>query len=108
MYIALTALLPLLGGALMPVIGLKTERARDIYTEAVTVLASIGVFAVLLFAPAKELTLFKLNQNFACVFRMDGLGRLFALLVAALWPFASLYAFEYMRHAERTGNFFAF
>ncbi len=108
MYIALTALLPLLGGALMPVIGLKTERARDIYTEAVTVLASLGVFAVLLFAPAKELTLFKLNQNFACVFRMDGLGRLFALLVAALWPFASLYAFEYMRHAERTGNFFAF
>lgn len=41
-------------------------------------------------------------------FRLDGLGKVFAGLIAFLWPFATLYAFEYMRHGERENTFFAY
>ena len=108
MYIALIALVPMLGGALMPVFPFRSEKGRNVYAETVTALTSLLVWAALAFAPSKEFTLFRLNEVFGCVFRTDSLGKLFSLLVSALWPFASLYAFEYMQHAERTGNFFAF
>ena len=36
------------------------------------------------------------------------MGSVFAALIATLWPFAALYAFEYMRHADRQNGFLAF
>ena len=41
-------------------------------------------------------------------FRLDGLGRVFSGLVAFLWPLATLYAFEYMRHEGGENTFFGF
>ena len=40
--------------------------------------------------------------------KLDSMGSVFAGLVAFLWPLATLYAFEYMKHEERKNTFFAF
>ncbi|MCI8985190.1 MAG: proton-conducting membrane transporter [Lachnospiraceae bacterium] len=41
-------------------------------------------------------------------FKVDGMSMVFAGLVSALWPFATLYAFEYMTKEEHEKIFFLF
>ena len=108
MMIALCALLPLLGGGLSTVIRFQSDRQRNLYFGCVTLLTSIGALLCVCFGSDKSFILFSLGGGFDCAFGLDGLSRLFAALLAVLWPLASLYAFEYMEHEERTGNFFVF
>ena len=108
MYIALCAGLPLLGGALCGVLRFKSDRARNIYIECITLLTSILVLVCTGMNLTGSFTLFSLGKGFDCRFGLDGLSRIFASLIGVLWPFASLYAFEYMEHEERTGNFYVF
>ena len=57
--------------------------------------------------PEGTLTLFRLSERAAFALHLDGLGRAFALMIAALWPPTTLYAFEYMRHEGRENTFYA-
>ena len=108
MYIALIALIPVIGGGLAKAFKFKTDRARNIYIETLTVLTSALVLISVISGRGGEVSLFRLNDVFVCSFGLDGPGKLFAFLIALLWPFASLYGFEYMEHEERRGNFFVF
>ena len=108
MMIALCALLPILGGALSAVIRFSGDRARNIYIGCVTALTSVCTLLCVCLNPGERLRLFSLGDGFDCVLEPDGLSRVFIALLACLWPLASLYAFEYMEHEERTGNFFVF
>ena len=49
-----------------------------------------------------------MTHDCSITLRMDGLSKVFAGLVAALWPFATLFAFEYMTHEKRENYFFTF
>ena len=51
--------------------------------------------------------LFRLSERFVFALRLDGAGRVYIGLAAALWPLSVLYAIEYMRHEKREGNFFS-
>ena len=108
MYIALCALLPLLLGGLSAVLKFRSDRARNLYVECVTLLTSAASLCCVLLDKSAAVTLFRLGGGFDCVLGIDGLSRLFIGLISILWPLACLYAFEYMEHEERTGNFFAF
>lgn len=57
---------------------------------------------------AQRLVLFRLYGNLTVMFKLDGMGCVFAGLVAVLWPLATLYALEYMRKEERKVTFFAY
>ncbi len=100
-------LVPLLGGALMPLLRLP-DRQRNLFLEILTLAVSALTFLCVLNRPAESFILFHLTGNLEFALRLDGLGSVFACLIAALWPLATLYAFEYMRHEERTTSFFAF
>lgn len=56
----------------------------------------------------EERVLFYLFSDLTICFRLDRMGSLFAGLVAFLWPFATLYSFEYMKEEERKDTFFAY
>lgn len=101
-------LLPLVGGAITPLFRFKSRARREIYVFAVVLLTSLSVLYCLLRPSDQPLTLFRLTDTLACTLRFDGLGRLFAGLVAVLWPLATLYAFEYMKHEGREDSFFAY
>jgi multicomponent Na+:H+ antiporter subunit D len=47
-------------------------------------------------------------HDLSLYFHIDGLSKVFAGILAGLWPLATLYAFEYMRHEERNNLFFSF
>ena len=95
-FMLIVILLPLLGGILVPLLHFKSRRSMLIYMETVVVLTSGLMFLLLLNRPEEALTVFRFTGNLSITLRIDGLGSLYAGLVAFLWPFAMLYYFEYM------------
>lgn len=105
----ISVLIPFFGGFLL--FGVKTwsYKKLQIVSECMVLLASILVWMAILQRPEGEFQFFQLTGNLRVVLKLDGLGSIFAGLVALLWPFANLYAFEYMSHEEKRRNtFFGF
>ena len=93
----------------------KPQRAlvREIYVFAATVANSVLVFSAVALtvrsgAEATATTLVRFEDLLTLSLRLDAAGMIFASLVAFLWPIATLYAFEYMRHEGRENKFFSF
>ena len=101
-------LLPVLGGAVIPLIPFKNRVQMEIYIEVVVLAASVLVWCLLLNRPQEAFVLFRFTGNISVSFRLDGLGSVFAGIVATLWPLATLYAFEYMEHEGHERYFFLF
>ena len=55
-----------------------------------------------------ELMLFSLGENMNIFFRVDNVGRMFALIVTIVWVLAGFYAFEYMKHEKEEKRYFGF
>lgn len=107
-------MIPLIGGMLMLVLPFKKRGQFEIYTEAVVLASSILFVLLLTKKPTESYTLISFVNRLSISFRLDGMSMVFGGLVAGLWPFASLYAFEYMRHEKNNNGerherrFFAF
>lgn len=101
-------LLPIIGGALIPLLPFKTRRQRNIYVETIVIVNSLIMWYLLITQPVSFTRLINLAGILEVSVHLDGAGMVFAGLVATLWPFASLYSFEYMRHEGSENRFFAF
>ncbi|MBR2717808.1 MAG: proton-conducting membrane transporter [Clostridia bacterium] len=108
MLLYLTLLIPLLGGALLPLFRFRDLKSRGIYVEAVVILTSILTWILLLTRTEARIDLLTVMDGLTLSFKVDGMSCVFAGLVSILWPLASLYGFEYMTHEERPNTFFAF
>ncbi len=108
MLLYLTILLPLVGGALLPLFRFRSVKTRGIYVEAVVIATSALVWTLLLTRTDTRYDLFTIMDGLTLSFRVDGMSCVFAGLISVLWPLASLYGFEYMTHEERPNTFFAF
>lgn len=104
----LPILLPVLTGAGLLLRPIRRDRARDLFVEAAVLLTTGVTLWLILWGPRGTLYLFSLSEKLPLTLRIDGLAAFFGALVAVLWPLATLYAFEYMRHEDRRNTFFAF
>lgn len=100
--------LPLLGGAMVLPLKLRSTAALYRYVMAVTAATSVLTWALILTCPQESVVLLKLTKDLSLSLRFDGLGRFFAGIIATLWPLTVLYATEYMEHEEHQHMFFAF
>lgn len=66
------------------------------------------VFSLLMNRPEISFTLMHFTGDLTICFQLDGLGSVFAALISSLWPLATLYAFEYMKHESHERIFFLF
>ncbi len=107
-FLLVPILFPLLGAALLPLFHFESRNKRQIYVGTIVVLNTIFTYLLLCYGPSEGITLLKLTENYAIGLKIDGLSKVFAGLVAALWPFATLFAFEYMTHEKRENYFFSF
>ena len=105
---AVAVLLPIVGGIMIRFLPFKTEKTRNIFTEILVIITSVITFALVIFRPAEGITIFHFTGALSIGFALDGVGSVFAVILAFLWPFCTLYAFEYMEHEERRTSFFAF
>lgn len=104
----LPVLLPTAAGVGMLLFPIEDPRKRNIFVETAVLLNTGLTVWLLAFGPRETLLLFRLGERLPLTLRIDGLTMVFAGMVALLWPLASLYAFEYMRHRERVNTFLAF
>ena len=86
----------------------KKRCHMEVFLESAVILNSILVWYLLLHHSDSTFLLAHFTGDLSICFKVDGMGMVFAGLVSALWPFATLYAFEYMEHEERRNTFFAF
>ena len=101
-------LIPIIAGILAAVLPFRKKSHRQIFLECAVILNSILVWYLLLHHSDSTFLLAHFTGDLSIAFKVDGLGMVFAGLVSALWPFATLYAFEYMTKEEREPIFFLF
>lgn len=102
--ILLVILLPIAGGISAALIPFRSRRARCLYVEFFVLLNSCLVWWMLFHRPNEIFTLVHFTGNLTIEFCIDGMSMVFGGLVSALWPLASLYAFEYMKPGETDKN----
>lgn len=101
-------LIPVIGGGLLPLIPFRSRKQMEVYLETVVILTSLLVYSLLMNPPQTPLAVVHFTNDLTISFRIDGMTMIFAGLVATLWPFATLYAFEYMKHEGHEKYFFIF
>lgn len=101
-------LIPILCGALIPLIPFKSRTQMAVYVECVVLINSLLVLTMLFHRPQDVFVLFRFTGNLSVSFRLDGFGTVFAAIVSVLWPLATLYSFEYMKHEGHERYFFMF
>ena len=83
-------------------------RMRRIYVMAVTVITAVlALYALFTSLGKAPLVLLELSGRLSLAFHVDGLTCVFGIMVAILWPLASLYALEYMSREGEEDRFFA-
>ena len=83
-------LLPVLGGAVVPLIPFKKRIYMTVYVECIVVATSLIVAGLLVNRPADAFPIVRFVSNLSLSLKIDGLSMVFAGLVAALWPLATL------------------
>ena len=106
-WILAAILLPVLGSLLIPLLPLG-KKQLNLYIESVVLLTSVIVWLLLLGGTTSVFEVVHFVNDLSISFKIDGMTMVFAGLVAVLWPLATLYAFEYMEHAEHGKAFFMF
>lgn len=101
-------LIPFIAGSLVPVLPFRKRWQKEVFLETVVVVNSILVWYLLLHHSDSTFLLAHFTGNLNISFRVDGMSMVFAGLVSALWPFATLYAFEYMTKEKHENVFFLF
>ena len=109
MILAVPVLLPIVAGLILLFAGNSRNDYHPVALELVVIATSLIMWGILLTGAGRGegFVLFSLSSNLKVFFRLDGAGMVFAGLVAFLWPLATLYAYEYMEHADQRRSFFA-
>lgn len=85
------------------------QKRSSLIKAAAAGLFITAVFALFaLFGRGGEVQILKLGENIKIFFRIDALGRLFAVVVSVVWLLAGIFAFEYMKHEKEEKRYFAF
>jgi len=107
-FLFLPMLFPILCAVVLGLTKFKSTKLMNILIEAVVILNSIFAFAVIFLAEDGVITIYRITDAITLSFKVDSMGSVFLGLVAVLWPMATLYAFEYMRHLVRSKSFMIF
>lgn len=106
--IIMAVLLPILGSLPITIIKWKKRTHMMVYIEAVVLINTILTFYLLANHFGGQVTVLRFTGELTIGFHIDGLSCVFAGLISVLWPLATLYAFEYMKHEGHERIFFMF
>lgn len=104
----IAVLLPMFGGVLIPLLPFRKKYIMAFYIELLVLVTSALTFGLILNPPREAFVLFRFTGQLSISLKLDAAGSVFAVILAFLWPFATLYSFEYMKHEGRERVFFMF
>ena len=102
----IAVILPMIGGLIVNF--LKNRTLTKVVTFGFVLMTSIVLWFIILNGQIEDLTFLTFTSNLKLVFSPDKLGMFFAGIIATLWPFTTLYAFEYLEDDTRFNAFFLF
>ena len=94
--------------AVFYLVPMRTRKAQRLFLFFSTLAVSLATWSLILLQPAEGFEVYRFSEKLSIVLKLDGLGVFFAGLTSFLWPFATLYAFEYMRDGRHNRMFFTF
>lgn len=106
-FLLIAILLPVFTALLVRVLKVP-GKIKEILNLSFVILTSILVILLVIFPPVDKLHIFNFNDKLHMSLSLDGVGRIFAGMVAILWPFAYLYAMGYMAHDDKNKNYAMF
>ena len=106
--IIISILFPVFGGIFLLESVKMEERTRRIWCEVFACATTAIVWAVILTGNVDEFTVYSFTRGFRITLKVDGPSMLFAGMISAMWPFVTMYAFEYMERAKHKSSFFGF
>lgn len=106
--ILLPVLFPIAFGGLMLAQPKLFEKKRNICTFTASLINLGIVLYITLSGKNFSLEMLEISDSISLLLRPDSTGRIFAVLVSALWPLSMMYSYEYMKDEERQNMFFAF
>lgn len=101
-------LLPIIAGVLVPALPFKRRWHMEVFLETLIIVNTLLVWSLLFHSPEENFVLANFTGNLSIAFKVDGMAMVFAGLVSFLWPFATLFAFEYMTKEKNEKVFFMF
>ncbi|MCF0133204.1 MAG: proton-conducting membrane transporter [Blautia sp.] len=85
------------------------QSRKQLLTVSGTALCITAVLALLVVLGGDlSLTVLQFGENLKIYFRIDALGRLFAVLICCVWLLAGFFSFEYMKHEKEERRYFGF
>ena len=96
-------LIPIIFSLIIRFINVK-GKTKEILNMCVITLTSLLVIILVLLNISDSLYILRFNDKLKLFLKLDGIGTIFALMVAILWPFAYLYATGYMHGKDSKGD----
>ena len=103
----LVILLPLIGGALLPLFKRRSKKTLHICVVLLLAAEAAAVTALLVSAP-DEMKLLQMTDTLVIALRMDGVSRLFLAIASYGYLAAGIFAFRYLEHGGNEISFFSF
>lgn len=107
-FLVFPILLPVICGIVLAV----SPKFREEKQRRTMVLATLGATLLLVIAmvwqPGAQLNLFSLTDRLPVKFRVDGVARIFAVLISFMWLMSGIFSFEYMHHEENHVRYYSF
>lgn len=100
-------LIPLITGLVLLIFPIKDCRRRSFYVLAAMLISSAAVMLGV-FKSEAGFEIVRFGSTLSLSLKSDGLSKIFASILATLWPVSSIYAFEYMLPEQNQSRFFAF
>ena len=104
----LSILFPAMLGLAILLLGEFKSRKLLLALTGLGLAVTAGLAMGVVFGGDAEVLLFSFGKNLDLYFRVDALGRVFAVVVNGVWVLAGFYAFEYMKHEREEKRFFGF
>ena len=81
--ILIVIMLPIVGGALLPLLDFNARRVREYYVMAIVIATSVFAISLITGSEGMEFVLYHLTSSIDIAFRIDRFGCVFCLLVSA-------------------------
>ncbi len=106
-FLLIPVLLPVIAGIASMRITERTTR-NIMNMAALIATAALTVLACSVPALGNEFTFLRLTQDISVLLKVDGVTRLFAVLISVMWAVVGCFSFEYMKHEHDEGRFYCF
>lgn len=100
--------IPILWGLVLLIKPEFKSRNALLVTSGAGLVVAGALGSAAIFGGAQEVCLLSFGKNMDIFFRVDGVSRLFAVVVTVVWILAGFYAFEYMKHEKEEKRYFGF